>query len=86
MKHGLLIESHGLMPDGATTASSDIVSRIDADSMSWQSVNRRVAGKKLERRGTGGSETKAPLTNDPFCRGGETLAEGGLLPGRKVQE
>ena len=47
MKQGLLIESHGLMPDGATTASSDIVSRIDADSMSWQSVNRRVAGKSL---------------------------------------
>lgn len=47
MKQGLVIESHGLMPDGATTASTDILSRVDADTLSWQSVNRSVAGKGL---------------------------------------
>ena len=47
LKKGVIIESRGTMPDGAHTASSDIVSRIDGESFSWQSVNRRVAGQRL---------------------------------------
>ena len=47
LKKGLIIESRGMMPDGALTASSDLVSKIDGDSLSWQSVNRSVAGQSL---------------------------------------
>jgi uncharacterized protein (TIGR02246 family) len=47
MKQGLIVESEGVMPDGASTGSTDILSRIDANSFSWQSVNRRVSGKSL---------------------------------------
>jgi hypothetical protein len=47
MKKGLIIESRGILPDGTPTAATDIVSRIDGDSFSWQSVNRSVAGKSL---------------------------------------
>ncbi len=47
LKKGFIIESRGMMPDGALTASSDIVSRINGDSFSWQSVDRTVAGQTL---------------------------------------
>jgi uncharacterized protein (TIGR02246 family) len=47
LKKGLIIESRGVMPDGALTASSDLVSKIDGESFSWQSVNRSVAGQTL---------------------------------------
>jgi uncharacterized protein (TIGR02246 family) len=47
LKKGLIIESRGILPDGTPTAATDIVSRIDGDSFSWQSVNRSVAGKSL---------------------------------------
>lgn len=47
LKRGVLIESQGMMPDGALTMSREIVSKIDADSLSLQSVNRRVAGQSL---------------------------------------
>ncbi len=47
LKKGLIIESRGMMPDGALTTSSDLVSKIDGDSLSWQSVNRSVAGQSL---------------------------------------
>ncbi|MGO9567332.1 MAG: YybH family protein [Desulfomonilaceae bacterium] len=47
LKKGLIIESRGMLPDGTPTASTDIVSRIDGDSFSWQSVNRSVAGQSL---------------------------------------
>jgi uncharacterized protein (TIGR02246 family) len=47
LKKGLIIESRGIMPDGALTASSDLISKIDGDSFSWQSVNRMVAGQRL---------------------------------------
>jgi uncharacterized protein (TIGR02246 family) len=47
LKKGLVIESRGMLLDGAATASTSIVSRIDGDSFTWQSVNRRVAGQSL---------------------------------------
>jgi uncharacterized protein (TIGR02246 family) len=47
LKKGIFIESRGMMPDGAVTTSTDIVSRIDGNSFSWRSVNRRVAGQRL---------------------------------------
>lgn len=47
LKKGLVIESRGMLLDGAATASTSIVSRIDGDSVTWQSVNRRVAGQSL---------------------------------------
>jgi uncharacterized protein (TIGR02246 family) len=47
LKKGLIIESRGILPDGTPTASTDIVSRIDGDSLSWQSVNRSMAGQSL---------------------------------------
>lgn len=47
LKRGVLIESRGIMPDGAPTRSREIVSKIDGSSLSWQSVNRRVAGHRL---------------------------------------
>jgi uncharacterized protein (TIGR02246 family) len=50
LKKGVVIESRGIMPDGALSASSDIVSRIDGDSFSWQSVNRMVAGQRLNNQ------------------------------------
>lgn len=46
-KNGWIVESTGMMADGTPTASSDIVSKMGADSFSWQFVNRRVAGKSL---------------------------------------
>jgi uncharacterized protein (TIGR02246 family) len=47
LKKGFVIESRGMMPDGALTSSRAIVSKIDGDSFSWQSVNRSVAGQSL---------------------------------------
>jgi uncharacterized protein (TIGR02246 family) len=47
LKKGLIIESWGMMPDGTPTTSTEIVSRINGESFSWQSVNRRVAGQSL---------------------------------------
>ena len=47
LKKGLVIESRGIMPDGAGTTSTNIVSRIDEDSFSWKSVNRTIAGEHL---------------------------------------
>jgi uncharacterized protein (TIGR02246 family) len=47
MKKGLIIESRGMLPDGALTTSNDIVSKINEDNFSWQSVNRRVAGQSV---------------------------------------
>lgn len=47
LKKGWITESRGVMPDGAPTSSTDIVSKIDGDRFSWQSVNRRVAGRTL---------------------------------------
>ncbi len=47
LKKGFVIESQGMMPDGAPTTSSDIFSRIDSDIFSWQSINRSVAGQSL---------------------------------------
>lgn len=47
LKKGLIIESRGTLPDGASAFSTEIVSRIDGDSSRWQSVNRSVAGHRL---------------------------------------
>jgi len=47
LKKGIVIESGGVMPHGALTTSTDVISRIDANSFSRQSVNRRVAGQSL---------------------------------------
>jgi uncharacterized protein (TIGR02246 family) len=47
LKKGCIIESRGVMPDGAPTASTDIVSKMDGDRFSWRSVNRRAAGRSL---------------------------------------
>ncbi|MGO9568529.1 MAG: YybH family protein [Desulfomonilaceae bacterium] len=47
LKKGFVIESRGMMPDGALTTSNEIVSRIDGDSFFWQSANRSVAGLSL---------------------------------------
>ncbi len=47
LKRGMIIQSRGMLPDGAPTTSDEIVSRIDEDSFSWQSVNRAVAGQRL---------------------------------------
>jgi uncharacterized protein (TIGR02246 family) len=43
LKKGWIVESHGILPDGALAVSTDIVFRMDEDSFSWRSVNRRVA-------------------------------------------
>ncbi len=48
MKKGVIVETRGALADGAPTASTNIMSRIDANSFSWQSVNRRVAGQNLK--------------------------------------
>ncbi|AFM25175.1 YybH family protein [Desulfomonile tiedjei] len=47
LKKGLMVESSGTLPDGASTASTDILSRMDDNSIRWQSVNRTVAGQRL---------------------------------------
>jgi uncharacterized protein (TIGR02246 family) len=47
LKKGCIIESRGVMPDGAPTVSTDIVSKMDGDRFSWRSVNRRAAGRSL---------------------------------------
>lgn len=47
LKKGLIVESRGTLPDGAPTASTDILSRMDDNSIRWQSVNRIVAGQRL---------------------------------------
>jgi uncharacterized protein (TIGR02246 family) len=47
LKKGWIIHSLGVMPDGAPTTSTDIVSKIDEEHLRWQSVNRHVAGKSL---------------------------------------
>ncbi len=47
LKKGMMIESRGVMPHGAITTSRDVISRIDANSFSRQSVNRKVAGQSL---------------------------------------
>jgi len=47
LKKGVIIESRGVMPHGALTTSRDVISRVDANSFSRQSVNRRVAGQSL---------------------------------------
>ncbi len=47
LKKGLIIESQGMLADGAPTASTDIISRIDGESLGWQSVNRTVSGKNI---------------------------------------
>lgn len=44
LKKGLIIESRGMMPDGAPTYATEIVSKTGADSFTWKSVNRSVAG------------------------------------------
>ncbi len=47
LKRGILIQSRGVMPDGSPTRSRYIVSVIDSNNLSWQSVDQRVAGQKL---------------------------------------
>ena len=47
LKKGVVIESRGILSDGALSASSDLISKIDGDGFSWQSVNRSVAGQRL---------------------------------------
>ncbi|MBI5248774.1 MAG: nuclear transport factor 2 family protein [Desulfomonile tiedjei] len=47
LKKGLITESRGMLPDGAPTSSTDIASRPDADTLTWQSVNRSAAGQRL---------------------------------------
>jgi uncharacterized protein (TIGR02246 family) len=47
LKHGWVVKSQGVMADGAPVASTDIVSKIDKDSFSWQSIKRSVAGRAL---------------------------------------
>jgi uncharacterized protein (TIGR02246 family) len=48
LKNGWIAESRGVMPDGAPTVSTDLVSRIDGEHVRWQSVNRSVAGKPVD--------------------------------------
>lgn len=48
LKKGALIESHGILPDGASTSSTEILSKIDENTFRWQSVNRTVAGQPLD--------------------------------------
>ena len=47
LKNGCLIESVGLMPDGTPVSSTDILSKVDGNSFTWQSMNRTAAGQKL---------------------------------------
>ncbi|MBI4962410.1 MAG: nuclear transport factor 2 family protein [Desulfomonile tiedjei] len=47
LKNGWIVESQGVMPDGSSTTSTDIVSKMDGERFTWQSVNRRVAGRGL---------------------------------------
>ncbi|HMK36750.1 MAG TPA: SgcJ/EcaC family oxidoreductase [Desulfomonilaceae bacterium] len=47
LKKGLIIESWGITADGAPAASTYLVSRIDGDRCTWQSVNRKIAGQRL---------------------------------------
>lgn len=44
LKKGWIIRSHGILPDAAATVSTEFLSKIDENSISWRSVNRRVAG------------------------------------------
>ncbi len=45
--NGWVIESSGMMSDGARTVSTDIVSRDGGDGLTWHAVNRRVGGIRL---------------------------------------
>ncbi len=47
LKRGLIIESHGIMADGAPTAATEILSKTGGDTFTWKSVNRSVAGQSL---------------------------------------
>ncbi len=48
LKRGIIIESLGVMPDGSSTSSRYLVSVINGNSLSWQSVDQRVAGQKMK--------------------------------------
>jgi uncharacterized protein (TIGR02246 family) len=48
MKKGVVVHARGALSDGAPTSATNILSKIDADSFTWQSVNRRVAGQILK--------------------------------------
>lgn len=48
MKKGVIIESRGIMADGAPTEATEILSRTKPDSLIWRSVNRSVGGLGLD--------------------------------------
>jgi uncharacterized protein (TIGR02246 family) len=41
------IEQNGTLPDGGKTSAVNIITRVDDDSLTWQSVNREVNGDIL---------------------------------------
>jgi hypothetical protein len=46
-ENGWITESYGRMADGKATSSTDLVSKTDGDSFTWQSINRSVGGHRL---------------------------------------
>jgi hypothetical protein len=44
---GWIIDSLGMIPDGTVTNSTELLSRTEADSFTWRSVNRWLDGQKL---------------------------------------
>jgi uncharacterized protein (TIGR02246 family) len=42
-----LIQQSGTLPDGSTTSSVNIITRVDDNSFTWQSVNRQINGDIL---------------------------------------
>jgi uncharacterized protein (TIGR02246 family) len=48
LKKGVVVKAHGALADGAPTSATNILSRIDDNSFTWRSVNRRVAGQILK--------------------------------------
>jgi uncharacterized protein (TIGR02246 family) len=44
---GWAIESEGVLADGTPTASTDLIEKVDARVIGWQSVNRTAGGQQL---------------------------------------
>lgn len=42
-----LIQQNGTLPDGSTTSAVNIITRVDDNSFTWQSVNREINGDIL---------------------------------------